>query len=92
MKFLPPHDPDRFETIDGLCDPGQTNGKRADHAKKALAAFPQIGYTDDNQTAVVSDLICNLFHYAHGLGSDPTKILRSAMRSFYAEAGPLKIG
>jgi len=86
---FPPHDPNRFQTTDGLCDPKQTNGIRAENARKALKTFQQLCRMSDDPISAASDLICNLLHHVHGLGLDPMDTVSSALDHFRAEAGPL---
>ena len=85
---LPPHDPDRYQTADCLCNPNCTNGTRAEFASSALISFQQQCHMDDDPISAIEDLICDLLHLSHQLEADPTQILECAVEHFYAEAGP----
>jgi hypothetical protein len=69
-----------------------TNKDRARWAKKALAAFtkqtfgrhPDKMHPDDLECAI-SDLICDLLHFAHQSGFDPKGRLNAAEMHFDAE-------
>jgi hypothetical protein len=84
---LPPHDPARFETADGLEDPDCANGDRAAVAAGSLAAFQKSCGMDEDVETAASDLICNLLHLVHANHRDPLSVLHSGIRHFLAEAG-----
>jgi hypothetical protein len=82
----PAHDPNRRETLDGFDgDSSPTNGDRAETASQAIAGA-DIDLEDESSFA---DLVCGLLHMAHSLGHDVNYVMRSAIISFHAEAGPL---
>jgi hypothetical protein len=84
---LPPHDPTRYETIDGFEDPKCTNGDRVSTSAGALEAFQKsCGMSEDVETAA-TDLICDLLHLVHSNDRDPLDVLRSGIRHFLCEAG-----
>jgi hypothetical protein len=88
---LPPHDGDRTEATDGFDDEGMTNGDRADSVQHCLGNGDEDGRDNAER---ISDLICNLLHFAHSLetedeGVDVRRVLRSALDNFAAEAGAL---
>ena len=87
---LPPHDPNRYETLDYLCNPDCTNEMRAEFALSALTTFQQECHMDDEPISSIGDLICDLLHLSHQLEVDPSKILECAVEHFYAEAGPFR--
>ncbi len=82
---LPPHDADRWESVDGTDERGHTNGERADLARREISV--RLHHTDDESN--FSDLITNLLHLAHSKGMDPAEILQDATTNFYMEAGAL---
>ncbi len=84
---IPPHNPARFETIDGLDSPRCTNAMRVALARTALKKFQNSSRTNDELDIVVADLIGNLLHLVHASGHDPASITRSALEHFFAEAG-----
>ena len=91
LTNLPPHNSIRYETIDGLDDCACTNGWRAEQAMKALGAFQGENNYGEDDASATADLICNLLHYAHSIGHEPSEVLMSALGNFLAEAGMLKI-
>ena len=85
---LPPHDPDRSATTDGLDNPDCTNGMRADFAAEALDVFQRACHMVGEDPDVASaDLICDLLHHVHGHGYNPIEVLENAVVHFAAEAG-----
>lgn len=82
---LPPHNPDRWQTVDGLDEPGMSNGDRVEYARKHVSWM--FANTEDESN--FSDLICNLLHLAHSKGMDPAEILSTAAGNFHAEASAL---
>ncbi len=90
LTILPPHNPVRYETTDGLDDPACTNGWRVAQAMEALGAFQSENNCGEDDACATADLICNLLHYAHSNGHDLSEVLVSALRNFLAEAGILK--
>jgi hypothetical protein len=90
LQTIPAHDPDRFETNDGLDNPDCTNGDRADMALEALDCFQvACSMTEDVDTAA-SDLVCALLHLVHSHGFDPRMVLQSGLGHFICEAGCLE--
>lgn len=84
---IPPHNPARFETIDGLDSPRCTNAMRVAFARTAIKKFQNSSRTNDEWNIAVVDLIGNLLHLVHASGHDPASITRSALEHFFAEAG-----
>lgn len=87
FDLLPPHDPDRYETTDGLDNPNCTNRMRADFSVGALGVFQNTCGMNEEIEVATGDLICDLLHRVHSLGSNPKDVLESALTSFLAEAG-----
>jgi hypothetical protein len=87
---LPPHDPARFQTTDGLDEPDRTNGVRADEAKAALIAIDGLSSYEQDTVCSITDQITNLLHLAHAEGHDVTQTLETALQNFLAEAGEMK--
>jgi len=83
---LEPHDPARWETVDGYADEALTNGKRAELARLKVRAHYLAEMTQESS---FSDFIADLCHLAHLRRMNPLKILRVARRDFLQEAGPL---
>lgn len=89
LQSIPAHDPDRFETTDGLDNPDCTNGDRADMALEALDCFQvACSMTEDVDTAA-SDLVCALLHLVHSRGFDLRLVLQNGLGNFLCEAGVL---
>lgn len=86
---IPVHDPNRFETTDGLDSPRVSNGDRAIWARQALDVFQDATCTNGDDRASISDLIGNLLHLSHSIGESPEQILQSALDHFLAEAGEI---
>lgn len=91
LELLPPHDPDRFESIDGYDNPNCTNMKRAGFTIDALAVFQKACHMDEMPEVAVGDLICDLLHLVHSLHLSPKDVLERALNHFIAEAGWLPI-
>lgn len=83
---LPPHDSDRTATTDGLDNPDVSNGMRAENGRAHATA----GNEKDPGQEELSDIICNVLHYAHSREMDIPELLASAALTFSAEAGPLE--
>ena len=81
---LPPHDPDRTDTTDGITDPTRSNGDRAAEAADMLVN--PASFTEESD---YGDFICGLLHLAHSRELDPLDILSNARMHFEAEAGHL---
>jgi hypothetical protein len=90
LNSLPPHDPARFQTTDGLDEPDRTNGLRAEEAKEALLAIHGFSSYEQDRDCSITDQITNLLHLAHAEGPDVRQTLETAVRNFLAEAGSLK--
>lgn len=89
LQSIPAHDPDRFETTDGLDNSDCTNGDRADMALEALDCFQAAcSMTEDVDTAA-SDLVCALLHLVHSRGFDLQLVLQNGLGHFLCEAGAL---
>jgi hypothetical protein len=87
LDLLPPHDPDRYETTDGLDDPNCTNRMRANFSIASLEVFQKTCDMNDEIEVATGDLICDLLHLVHSLRSNPKDVLESALTNFLAEAG-----
>ncbi len=83
LPNIPPHDPNRYRTVDGFEDPAMTNGMRADEARSITNPG---AITDEDD---FTDFICHLLHLAHSQGHDPLDIHDRALTHFAAEAGHL---
>jgi hypothetical protein len=90
LTILPPHDPARFQTTDGLDDPVRTNGLRAEEARTALIAIHGLSSYEQDQDCLITDQISNLLHLAHAEGLNVTQTWETALRNFLGEAGSLK--
>jgi hypothetical protein len=89
LSSIPTHDPERFETTDGLDNPSCTNGDRADMAQEALDCFQAAcSMTEDVDTAT-SDLVCALLHLVHSRGFDLRLVLQNGLGNFLCEAAAL---
>lgn len=86
---LPPHNPARFKTTDGMDNPRCNNGMRAAFARDALEKFQQSCQMTEDVDIAAADLIGDLFHLVHASGHQPLSILESAFDHFLAEAGDL---
>lgn len=86
LDSLPPHDPDRFETVDGLDNPSCTNGMRAEFTIQALEFFQEACHMQEDPEVAVGDLIGDLLHLVHSLGHNPREVLEVALANFLAEA------
>ena len=80
LSQLPPHDPDRTETVDGLGSDSMSNGRRAMEAADVISRPYNGEY---------ADAVCNILHAAHGEGLNPEEVLQKALAHFLNEAGPL---
>lgn len=87
LVLIPPHNPDRFETVDGLKNPNYTNGMRVGFAMKALRSFQNACHMKEEVDVAASDLICDLLHLVHASDHLPLAILDSAINSFLSESG-----
>ena len=87
LDTLPPHDPARYQTTDGLDEPDATNGRRAEQALAALRCFARENHYSENDDTTLPDLLSNLLHLAHARGQEPGSVLSTALRNFLAEAG-----
>lgn len=87
LDSLPPHDPNRFETLDGYDNPSCTNGKRAGFTIEALAVFEKACHMQEETDVAAGDLIGDLLHLVHSQGHDPKGVLKAALTNFIAEAG-----
>lgn len=90
LNTLPPHDPGRYQTTDGLDEPDRTNGLRAEEAKAALIAIHGFSSYEQDTDCSITDQITNLFHLAHAEGYDVRQTLETALQNFLAEAGEMK--
>jgi hypothetical protein len=90
LHSLPPHDPARFQTTDGLDEPDRTNGFRAEEAKAALIAIHGFSSYEQDADCSITDQITNLLHLAHAEGYDVRQTLETALQNFLAEAGEVK--
>jgi hypothetical protein len=90
LHSLPPHDPARFQTTDGLDEPDCTNGFRAEEAKAALIAIHGFSSYEQDRDCSITDQITNLLHLAHAEGYDVRQTLETALENFLAEAGEVK--
>ena len=90
IEDLPPHDPDRFETTDGLDNPNCDNRKRAGFASAALDVFQEACHMNEEIDVAVGDLICDLLHLVHAYGTKPQRLIEIALNSFVAEAADLE--
>ncbi len=90
LQGIPAHDPDRFETTDGLDNPGCTNGDRAEMALEALDCFQEACSMTDNVKTAASDLVCALLHLVHSRGFDVQLVLQNGIGHFLCEAGSLE--
>jgi hypothetical protein len=90
LHSLPPHDPARFQTTDGLDEPDRTNGFRAEEAKAALIAIHGFNSYEQDTDCSITDQITNLLHLAHAEGYDVRQTLETALQNFLAEAGEVK--
>ena len=86
LGSIPPHDPNRHETNDGLDNHNCTNGMRVNFTVDALKVFQKTCYMDEETEVATSDLICDLLHLVHSLGCNPKNVLESALTHFLAEA------
>ena len=84
---LPSHDPDRFETLDGLDNPACTNMMRAAYALEGLDAFQKACGMNEDVHVAAADLIDDLLHLVHSMGFNPKTVLEHAIGHFVAEAG-----
>jgi hypothetical protein len=84
---LPPHDENRFETVDGLDNPGCTNGMRAAFTTEALEVFQNACHMREEPDVAAADLIGDLLHLVHSQGHNPEKVLEAGLTNFVAEAG-----
>jgi hypothetical protein len=89
LHSLPPHDPARFQTTDGLDEPVRTNGVRAEEAKAALIAMDGLSSHEQDRDCSITDQITNLLHLVHAEGYDVRQTLETALQNFLAEAGSL---
>ena len=87
---LPPHDPDRFESLDGYDDPNCTNVMRAGFTIEALATFQKTCHMNEEPDVAVADLICDLLHLVHSLDYRPKDVLEVALGNFIVEAGEME--
>lgn len=87
LELLPPHDPNRFESLDGFDDPNTTNAKRVGFTIDALVAFQKTSGERGEPRVVVADLICDLLHLVHSFQDGPQDVLENALTHFIAEAG-----
>ena len=87
LDLLPPHDPNRFRSLDSYDDPTTTNSERASFAIDALAAFQKFCPMNEKSSVAVADLICDLLHLVHSEECSPKDVLKSALIHFIAEAG-----
>lgn len=87
LDLLPPHDPNRFRSLDSYEDPNTTNSERASFAIDALAAFQKVCHMNEKSSVAVADLICDLLHLVHSGECSPKDVLKSALTHFIAEAG-----
>ncbi len=92
LASLPPHDPARYQTTDGLDEPDRTNGLRVVQGISALRFFERENHYHERDYSSTADLICNLLHLAHARGQEPSEILTTALCNFLAETGSLKTG
>jgi hypothetical protein len=90
LRSLPPHDPARFQTTDGLDEPDRTNGFRAEEAKASLIAIHGFSSYEQDKACSITDQITNLLHLAHAEGHDVRQTLETALQNFLAEAGDVK--
>lgn len=86
LDSLPPHDPERYQTTDGLDEPDATNGWRAEQALVALRCFARENHYPENDDTALPDLLSNLLHLAHARVQEPGGVLTTALRNFLAEA------
>lgn len=86
LETIPAHDPDRYETTDGLDNPDCTNGERAEMALQALDCFQNVCGMDEDVDTAASDLVCNLLHLVHSRGFKPMLVLQNGLGSFICEA------
>lgn len=90
LQTIPAHDPDRFETTDGLDNPDCTNGDRAEMALEALDCFQAACSMTEDVDTVASDLVCALLHLVHSHGLDQRVVLQNGLGNFLCEAGSLE--
>jgi hypothetical protein len=90
LPTIPAHDPDRFETTDGLDNPKCTNGDRALFAAEALMSFQKACHMVEDVETAASDLICDLLHLLHANNRDLLSVLRIGISDFLYEAGCLE--
>ncbi len=86
LETIPAHDPDRYETTDGLDNPNCTNGERAEMALQSLDCFQNACGMDEDVLTAASDLVCNLLHLVHSRGFEPRHVLQNGLGSFLCEA------
>ena len=90
LASLPPHDPTRYQTNDGLDEPDCTKGLGVAQGMSVLGFFERENHYHERHDSSTVDLICNLLHLAHERGQEPSEILTTALWNFLAEAGSLK--
>ena len=89
LESLPPHDPRRFKTVDGLNNLQFTNRMRANTAKRVLKTLNPKCVSVEKVCVEGSDLICGILHLIHASGRSPLEILISAMKNFAAESSKI---
>ena len=90
LRSLPPHDPARYQTTDGLDEPDRTNSLRAEEAKAALIAIHGLSSYEQDTDCSITDQITNFLHLAHAEGHEVRQTMETALQNFLAEAGELK--
>jgi hypothetical protein len=85
LTSIPAHDPRRYETTDGLDNPGCINGDRGARAKLALDCFQIACGMEEEVDTASADLICNLLHLVHSEGHDPRIVLQRGLGHFLCE-------
>lgn len=83
---IPPHDPDRHDTTDGLDNPDCTNGNRTSTALEALDCFQNACHMVEDVDTAAADLVGNLLHLAHSRGHDPKRVLQDGLGHFLYES------
>jgi hypothetical protein len=82
---LPPHDPHRVVSTDGLWDPDLSNGLRAESAKSAALHYHRLRDFNCDEATCALDLLTDTLHYLHSLGNDPLDALARAKVHFEQE-------
>lgn len=85
LAEIPAHDPNRYQTTDGLDNPDCTNGARAFLALKALERFQEVCNMVEDVDVATSDLICDLLHLVHSRSLDPQFVVENGINGFLCE-------